>query len=277
MFSELFTYFTTPCPPYVRHMDYLTEILAMKKRHHLNQASWRPHLGNVRQTVLSVAEKCRNRSKVVILGAGLLLDVPLAELSILFQEVVLLDIVILPEVRRKAKHYSNVKLLQHDVTNMAQNLYEDILHGRTEFPEPAPQVPEIDSTTGLVISLNILSQLWVIPRAYVLRKLRGLDEDQINDWCGRITASHYTWLISLPCDRCIIADHECIKRDRKGRIVNRSSTLYGLTLPEPDFSWTWNIAPIGEDRQYLSRELNVGAWLNPPRQSGDPMNSAKDP
>lgn len=211
------------------------------------------------------------------MGAGLLLDVPLAELSTLFSEVILLDVVILPEVRRIAKQYGNVQLLQCDVTNVAQNLYENILHGRSELPEPAPLVPEIDANTGLVVSLNILSQLWVIPRAYALKKLRGFDEEQINDWCNRITVSHYAWLISLPCDRCIIADHEFIKRDREGRIVSRSSTLYGLAMPEPHFSWTWNIAPLGEERQYLTKELNVGAWLNPPRQPGDSIHSAKDP
>jgi len=267
MFSELLTYLTTPCPPYVRHMDYLTEILAMKKRHQRNQASWEPHLANARRTVLSAAEKCRNRTKVIILGAGLLLDVPLAELSTLFQEVILLDVVLLPEVRRMAKQYGNVRLLQYDVTNVAHNLYENILHGRSELPEPEPLVPEICEDAGLVVSLNILSQLWVIPRAYALRKLRGFDEERINDWCGRITAAHYAWLNSLPCDRCIIADHEFIKRDGEGRILSRNSTLYGLAMTEPDFSWTWNIAPIGEDRRYFSKELNVGAWFSRPLHS----------
>jgi hypothetical protein len=36
---------------------------------------------------------------VVVLGAGLLLDVPLNALSSLFREVVLVDIVFLPEVQ----------------------------------------------------------------------------------------------------------------------------------------------------------------------------------
>lgn len=265
MFFELLAYITTPCPPYVRHMDYLTEILAMKKRHRLNQASWQPHLDATRRTVLAVAEKCRNRSKVVVLGAGLLLDVPLAELSRMFQEVVLLDIVILPEVRRRAKKYGNVKLLQHDVTNVAENLYENILQGCSELPESAPRAPEIDERAGLVVSLNVLSQLWVIPRAYALKKLRGLDEEQVDDWCGRIAASHHAFLLSLTCDRCIIADYECAKRDRAGRVASRSSTLYGLPMPCPDTFWTWNIAPLQDDHRYLSKELTVGAWIMPAR------------
>jgi hypothetical protein len=64
----------------------------------------------------------------------------------------------------------------------------------------------------------------------------------------------------MPCDVCLVADHEFVKRDQEGCIVSRGSTVSGLVLPEPDASWTWNIVPMGEKRQYLSKELYVGAW-----------------
>ena len=260
MFSELIAHITTPCPQYVRHMDYLSETIAMRGRYRRNRTAWQPHLEHTRRVVLSAAEKSRNRGKVVVLGAGLLLDVPIEELSTMFREVVLLDIVFLPEVRRSVKHYGNVTLVQRDVTNMAQKLYENIQQGLSELPEAAPLVPEIDGSTGLVVSLNILSQLWVVPRAYALRKRASLDEDCVDEWCGRIVASHYDFLQSMSCDTCLVADHEFVKRDREGRLVSKSSTLFGLALPAPDVSWTWNIMPPGRGRRYISKELNVGAW-----------------
>jgi hypothetical protein len=110
------------------------------------------------------------------------------------------------------------------------------------------------------VSLNILSQLWVMPRAYALGKMRGLDEERLDDWCGRVVESHYAFLRSLPCPVCLVADREFVKRDRDVRIVSRATTLFGLELPRPDESWTWNIAPLGEDRRGLSKELLVGAW-----------------
>jgi|GEM_PF-6383540 len=118
----------------------------------------------------------------------------------------------------------------------------------------------LDEDAGLVVSLNLLSQLWVIPRTYVLKKLRGLEEDQLDDWCGQIVSSHYAFLQSLPCDVCLITDFEFIKRDKSGGIVSHSSTIFNLRLPAPKESWTWNIAPMGEYRGYLSKDLNVGAW-----------------
>jgi len=260
MLYELFAYLTTPCPQYVRHMDYLYEIIAMKSRYRRNRAAWQSHLDNTCRFVLSAAERCHHRNKAVLLGSGLLLDVPLEELSSMFQEVVLLDIVFLPEVRRRINQYKNVKLIQHDVTNMAKKLHESIEFGRPELPMAAPAVPEIDGTTGLVVSLNVLSQLWVMPRAYALKKLRGLDEEQVDDWCRQIVESHYAFLLSTPCTVGLVADTEFIQRDRKGTIISRGSTIAGLTLPKPDASWTWDIVPMRESRQYLSKELNVGAW-----------------
>ena len=260
MLYELYTYFTTPCPHYVRHMDYLNEASALKSRYQRNRTAWQPHLEQTRQAILSAAEESRKRTKVVILGSGLLLDVPLKELSSLFREVVLLDIVFLPEVYKRVKRYGNVRLVQHDVTNMAQRLYENIRSGHPEFPTAAPSVAEIDENTGLVVSLNILSQLWVMPRAYALKKLRNLDEEDVDDWCKQITGSHYAFLQQLTCPVCLIADHEFVKRDQEGRIISQGSTIAGLALPEPKTSWTWNIVPLGGKDRFLSKELKVGVW-----------------
>ncbi len=261
MLSELFTYLTTPCPQYVRHMDYLTETIAMRRRYRRNRAAWSPHLERSREFVLDAAERCRDRSKVVILGAGLLLDVPLADLSKMFREVVLLDIVLLPEISRMMKKYGNVKYTQNDVTNMAEKLYNNIRQGIRELPGARPGTPDLVEHAGLVVSLNILSQLWVVPRAYALRKLPAfIDEEKLADWCRQIVESHYAFLQSLKCPVCLVADHEFVKRDREGRIVSRGTTVADLSLPDPQASWTWNIAPMGGDSRSLSKELNVGAW-----------------
>jgi hypothetical protein len=240
-------------------MDYLSEAIAMRGRYRRNRAAWQSHLDHSRHIVLSAAEQCRNRSKVVVLGAGLLLDVPLAELSSLFREVVLVDIVFLPEVRRRITPGGNVKLHQYDVTGMARALYDAIRLGSRDLPEAAPPVPDPDEAAGLVVSLNILSQLWVVPRAYALRKLPGLDEELIDDWCRQIVKAHFDFLESMPCPVCLVADHEFVMRDREGGIISRGSTIAGLSLPAPDASWTWDIMPKGEER-HCSKELIVGAW-----------------
>lgn len=241
-------------------MGYLDEAIALRGRYRRNRASWRPHLENTRRFVLTVAESCRNRRKAVILGSGLLLDVPLAELAAMFRELVLMDVVCLPEVRRHLKEYDNVRFVEHDTTAIAERLYGGGHDGLPELPEPPPLGPEIDENTGLVVSLNLLSQLWVVPRSYAARRLRVPPGDRIDEWCRGIVESHYRSLRSLSCDVCLVADHEFVKRDRQGQVISRASSIYDLALPGPDRSWTWNIVPLGKDSPFLSKELKVGAW-----------------
>jgi hypothetical protein len=261
MFTELITHLTIPHPAYVRQLGYTAEIIAMERRYERNRVHWLPHLENTRRFVLHAAERSANRDTAVVFGAGLLLDVPLEELSQRFGEVVLADVVVLPHIRRRAKRFANVQMVQHDVTGMAGKLHEQGLRGVRELPQPAPVMPPMIENAGLVVSLNILSQLWVVPRAYVLARLPGLDGEQVDDWCRQIVETHYAFLRSLPCTVCLVTDREFIQRDREGSIVRRGATLSGCALPEPDESWVWNIAPLlPGDRHYLSKELSVGAW-----------------
>ena len=221
MLPELFTYLTTPCPPYVRKMGYLREAIGLKCRYKRHPARWQPHLERTRQCILSAAGKCGNRGKVVVLGSGFLLDVPLDELSAMFRDVVLIDIVCLPEIRRRIKRYGNVRFLLGDVTGIAETLYKNVSCGRRELPFAAPVLPEIDKDTGLVISLNVLSQLVVVPRIYALKKLPEIDQDRVASWCRRIIEAHYAFLASMTCNVCLIADYRYSKHDGSGRITRK--------------------------------------------------------
>jgi len=260
MIFELFTYITTQCPSYIRRMGYLYEAIGLECRYKRHPDSWRHHLEKTRHFVLSAANKSQRRGKVIILGSGLLLDVPLETLSSMFRQVVLIDIVCLPEIRRRIKGYDNVMFLQQDVTNIAETLYQNIRYGRHGLPSVRPVLPEIDKDTGLVISLNILSQLTVVLRKYALKKLKGIARDHVGAWCRQIIEAHYAFLRSLPCNVCLIADQRYTNRDRNGKIAAQGSTISGISLPGPDDSWIWNIAPIGEESRFYSKELDVGAW-----------------
>lgn len=260
MLFDLYTSLTTACSPYVRNMGYLSETIDMRTRARANQQAWQPHLDATQQFILSAARRCQDKGKVVILGSGLLLDLPLAALSAMFREVALKDVVCLPGTRKELKRYANVTFAEHDVTGVAEQLYRNGVQGLSELPEPLFSRPDDEQDAGLVVSLNILSQLWVIPRTFASQRMRRLAPDRVDEWCGRITEAHYASLRSLSCPVCLIADHGFIKRDGSGAIISRGSTIGGLVLPEPDESWTWNIAPLSSRSRDLSKELIVGAW-----------------
>jgi hypothetical protein len=259
MLSDLLPGFRAHLSPSLRGLGYLDETLAMRRRSQRNRHAWLPHLDNTRKFVLSAADRCRKRRKVAVLGSGLLLDVPLAELADLFNEVALMDVVCLPEARREIRQYPNTRFIEHDVTGVADQLYRQRGHVMTALSQPAADTDAFDDA-DLVVSLNILSQLWVVPRAFVSRHFPCIAPEIVDEWCRGIVERHYASLRSLPCEVCLVGDHAHVKRDREGAVVSRGSTVFDLHLPGPDASWSWNIVPIGTDSPHTSKELIVGGW-----------------
>lgn len=259
MLSDLIAQFTTPVSPAHRALGYLNEALDLRRRARINRQAWQPHLDRTRAFVLSAAERCRDRNRVVILGSGLLLDLPLPELSRMFKEVQLQDVVCLRETRNHIRQYPNASFVERDATGVAEALYRG--HGAALRALPEVPKPEPPGNADLVVSLNILSQLWVVPRAYVGGNMRQLAPEEADEWCAAIVASQYAFLRSLPCAVCLVADVEAIKRDSTYAVVSKLSTVYGLELPRPEQQWTWNIAPPGRTNAHHSKELAVGAWF----------------
>lgn len=172
----------------------------------------------------------------------------------------LLDLVFLRVTRGKARRLGNVTLVEHDATNAAEALARRVRQGIAVLPEPTPAPPECVRQANLVASLNLLSQLWVRPREYVIRNAGNPDEEQLDAWCSRIGAAHLAILRSLDHRDCLVADHTRVTRERVGTDIDTGFTVYGLSLPEPDAAWTWNPAPGGERDRFASTELVGGAW-----------------
>jgi hypothetical protein len=110
--------------------------------------------------------------------------------------------------------------------------------------------------------LNILSQVWVIPRVYVLSEYSGIDRDRLEEWCSEISTAHDRMLRQVSCPVCLVADYAFVQRNKTGTACNRGSTIGSLSLQDPDESWTWLIDPGEKNRQdAVSKELLVGAWF----------------
>lgn len=260
MILELITYLRTRCPDYVRKMGYLYQAIALRERYRRRARSWQPHLEKTKSFIQTAATNCKNRKKIVLLGSGLLLDVPLEFLAQSFEEVILVDVVHLPEIKKRIKRFANVRTLQKDVTNVADNVFRAINEGRNTLPLHSPDIPEMDQNTSMVVSLNILSQLSAVPQDYIIKKEMDIDEQALTSWCDEIREAHYRALQNLGCDVCLIADHAYVYKDREGRVIEQGSTVGNMSLPKPDASWWWEIAPLGEASKKSSKELFVGAW-----------------
>ncbi|MNI17605.1 hypothetical protein D3C73_709810 [compost metagenome] len=192
----------------------------------------------------------KQRRTAVVLGSGLLRDIPILELSKSFDTVVLIDLVHLASVRTwiRAKRLSNVRLISRDLSGLP-----DAVSGKV--PEPLAflrQVPYLD----LVISANIVSQIGVGCR----RVLERSGHENPDSVVSQLIRAHLDGLAQLPCRTALLTDISYEVHDRQGKVIEADDLLCGVPPPQAKRSWDWPVAPFGEigrDRQALHRVIAV--------------------
>ncbi len=119
-----FSSHTRTAPKYAYAMGYVHGLRHLHARGRRCRLVWTPHVEHSRALILEAAQQCAKHERVLVIGSGPLYDVPVAQLSWRFAEVVLADIVHLRRVRQKVRGYKNVRLVTIDVTAMGEALYD---------------------------------------------------------------------------------------------------------------------------------------------------------
>ena len=186
-----FGYMSNPVPRHLRKMGYVRELRALRARRDRCRSDWHSHLEHTRAVILDAAAQCERHRSALVVGSGLLFDIPLEELSRRFERVVLADIVHAWSVHRRAAEFSNVRLLPLDVTGVVERCHA---LARRRSPAPLPQ-RAVDCLVGegfdLVASVNVLSQLPVVPNGYMSRRIRSLTEAQTREFSRALVT--ITW------------------------------------------------------------------------------------
>ncbi|MEB2846845.1 hypothetical protein GAO09_16985 [Rhizobiales bacterium RZME27] len=204
---------------------------------------WATHEAQCQTFVRETVSGMKERRTVVVLGSGLLRDVPLAFLSKTFDTVVLVDLVHLASVRLwlSAKRPRNVRLISRDLSGL-----DDVLAGReTEPLSFLRQVPYLD----LVISANILSQIGV----GATRRLETDKSGDATEVVPKLISAHINGLAGLPCTVALLTDTRYRVSERSGAVLEDTDLLCGITPPPAAQSWSWPVAPFGEE----SRDYQV--------------------
>lgn len=225
MLIDLFHYLTTPASWAHRRGGHLRESVLLRSRSRRCRAAWAPHLGRARALVVQACEGLTRTRTCVVLGSGLLDDVPLDHLAARFTEVRLVDAIHPWPTRWAVRGRANVTLVTEDLTRPG-----------AVFAQGG------GATVDLVISANLLSQLPILPVA------RAGESDA--DLGGRIVRAHLDALTRLTARVCLVTDVEQREEDRDGTVTDRLDLLHGETLPAPDETWTWDLAPFGETARH---------------------------
>ena len=218
-------------------------------RHMHQEGGWASHLENSRRFIMKALDIYKPE-KVTVLGSGWLLDLPFAEIVERTQKIYLVDIVHPPDVVTQVKNFKNVELIEHDITG---GLIEEVWQNRgrfSVFKKPLSTqnifVPEYkpDGDPGVVISLNILTQLESLPTEFLKKRSKAREED-FTHFRTEIQKKHFAYL--LKHKSILITDYAEVIENRSGAIKMVPTLL--IDLPESQFSeeWTWNFDHTGAD------------------------------
>ena len=181
-------------------MGFLTSSIQVRARYARCAAHWEPHLLSTKAAILSAAALARGRRVALLFGAGLLHDVPLRELSEMFEEVVLVDVVHTLRARFIASRFSNVRLCTLDVTGVAALLPKLGRDRSQSLPRSVPTAFLDEERLDLSVSVNLLSQLAWVPGRYL--KGRG-PEVEVSDWRRHLLEAHLQYLFNLKV-KCVL-------------------------------------------------------------------------
>lgn len=250
MIVEALTHLFTPAPTYVKKMGYLKESIAIESRAQRCKNAWKPHLDNCKKLILEQAKKLSSSSQIMILGSGGFHDVPAKELTDLGHSITAVDIVHLPKIKNRYPHFA---FESRDVTGLNEHLFKAI---KCQEPLPLANIWTPSTTPDLIISLNLLSQLPLKMTQYAEKHSYDLNKSFHKD----IMKAHLEWLKKQKTNVLLISD---IQREyyHQDELVEMVSVLSDITLPSPNESWQWNIAPKGEADSKITIAHQVGGWI----------------
>jgi len=264
---EALEWLLTPGSRAGRDLGYLAETIAIGARHRRCRKAWAEHLRRSREAILDAARTAPGRRTALVLGSGPLLDVPLAELAALFRSVILVDALHPLGARWQARRHANVELVTADLNGVLPALHRWQPGEPLPAPQPFPLLQRGD--IDLVVSLNLLSQLGVLPVEWIERRAGPPGPAMAEAYAADLTRAHLADLARCTARVCLVADVEWWRQDRDGTVVERASSIYEVPAPAAADEWVWAIAPAPESDPHLSTYRRVIVALDPGKtQSG---------
>jgi hypothetical protein len=254
-----------PLAPYsraVKALGFPAEVAGIQGRYQRCRDHWANHIERSRAVILQGARRADQRRKAIVLGGGLLHDVPLEELSAMFREVILVDLIHPFTSRWATRGLANVKRVEADVTGTIARAYAVAWDADEPLPKSEPTLYLDDPEVDFMASVNLLSQLPCMPMAYLQRQ-NVHRQEKIDEYARDLIRAHLAYLDRLPGRVTLVTDFERLKINLMGQVVERRDLFFGLPWPTRGEEWEWRLAPCPEadkSHHYYRRVIGIADW-----------------
>lgn len=244
-------------------MDYYDYQQGLIHRHLNQEGGWDSHLEHCRNFILKALE-FNKPHKITVFGSGWLLDLPLSEMIEIADKVSLVDIIHPPEVISQVSDLKKIELVEQDVTGgLIKEVWEKtrkhtfLNRLRTLDDIIIPEYQPADDP-GMVLSLNILTQLEALPVKFITKHAK-IEDDTFKQFCAAIQKKHIDFLKKYPS--VLITDISEITTNQGGKVTEKQTLL--TDLPEAGFKeeWTWDFDLIRSDFYEQKSVFKVSAMI----------------
>lgn len=250
-----------------REWGYVYQNVSLKFRARRCAKAWRGHLEHSRAWVREQMQRIQPKS-VMVIGSGLLLEVPREELLKVAERVYLVDLVHAPEIRKWAARNPKITLIEKDISGLLGVLRKDT--GAFQIKNiPWEHLPPWDlPSVDLVISANLLSQIPLL-----ISETVTMSSETYERFARAVRDQHLERLLAQAPQALLFADFETRYIDRKGQCLKSESFEVNLRTFKADREWLWEIAPFGESSLHYRVEMRVKAFV----ASRSPLTGSSEP
>jgi hypothetical protein len=254
MILEWFEYLKTHGNKVAKDWGYVYQNVSLKFRSRRCAKAWQGHVEQSRQLIRDHLKKAQSKT-VMIIGSGLLLEIPIEELLMETEKIYLVDLVHSAEIRKLAAKNPKIKLLERDISGLLGILKKDT--GLFQLKNiPWEHLPEWDlPVVDWVISANLMSQIPLM----ISEKLPMSSEAYVK-FANSVRDQHIERLFKQAPKVLIFADFETRYIDQEGQRIKTESYEVDLKSLKFDREWLWEISPFGETSRDYKIEMLVKAY-----------------
>lgn len=256
MIREILTYLSeSPKEASAKKLGHLVESISLLAREKRCQKAWLPHRTECKSFITENLKVAKDTNSVLVLGSGPLHEIPIEVLARTFKKVTLVDIIHLKSVKRELSHFTNIEFVEHDISEIENALIKG---------ELLRKIPEafLAQDWGLVLSVNIMSQLPLHLEAYIEKKFKAkFESKEVESYLQDVTRNHFLYLKSFNAPVLLITDTVTTYYNKQDSVVQTDYNYAHLNLPKPLTEWDWNVAPIPEFQKDVGIKMKVGAFV----------------